>query len=105
MMDTEYGPGRTIPHPVLFRLLDAEADDTTVPEIKVAHASGDAYYPGGVDYYEQDMQFSHTNYGDTNHGIIFDSSIKLLRAVGIEPMILDRSRSEERRVGEECRSR
>src|SRR5439155_1126084 len=31
------------------------------------------------------------HYGDTNHGIIFDSSIKLLRAVGIQPMILDRS--------------
>src|SRR3990170_335546 len=89
MMDTEYGPGRTIPHPVLFRLLDAEADDTTVPEIKVAHASEYAYYPGCVDYYDQEMQFSHTNYGDTNHGIIFDSSIKLLRAVGIEPKILD----------------
>src|SRR5437867_12397082 len=37
------------------------------------------------------MQFSHMNYGDTNHGIIFDSSVKLLRAVGIQPMILDRS--------------
>ena len=91
MMETEYGPGRTIPHPVLFRLLDAEADDTTVPEIKVAHRSEYAYYPGCVDYYDQEMQFSHLNYGDTNHGIIFDSSIKLLRAVGIEPTILDRS--------------
>src|SRR5207302_946948 len=29
--------------------------------------------------------------GDTNHGIIFDSSVKLLRAVGVQPMILDRS--------------
>src|SRR3990170_4680562 len=91
MMDTEYGPGRTIPHPILFRVLDSEADDTTVPEIKVEHTSEYAYYPGCVDYYDMEMQFSHVNYGDTNHGIIFDSSIKLLRAVGIEPMILDRS--------------
>src|SRR5947208_14822348 len=37
------------------------------------------------------MQFSQMNYGDTNHRIIFDSSIKLLRAVGIQPMILERS--------------
>ena len=37
------------------------------------------------------MQFSHLNYGETDHGIIFDSSIKLLQAVGIEPMILERS--------------
>jgi len=38
-MDTEYGPGRTIPHPVMFRVLDSEADDLTVPEIKVEHKS------------------------------------------------------------------
>ena len=74
--ETEYGPGRTIPHPILFRVLDSEADDTTVPEIKVEHTSEFAYYPGCVDYYDMEMQFSHVNYGDTNHGIIFDSSIK-----------------------------
>src|SRR3989440_9185041 len=91
MMDTEYGPGRTIPHPVMFRVLDSEADDLTVPEIKVEHKSEFAYYPGCVDYYDVEMQFSHMNYGDTNHGIIFDSSVKLLRAVGVQPMILDRS--------------
>ena len=90
-MIPEYGPGRTIPHPILFRLLDSEADDLTVPEIKVEHRSEFAYYPGCIDYYDQEMQFSHMNYGETNHGIIFDSSIKLLRAVGIEPMILDRA--------------
>src|SRR2546430_2435341 len=91
MMDTEYGPGRTIPHPVMFRVLDSEADNLTIPEIKVEHKSEFAYYPGCVDYYDVEMQFSHMNYGDTNHGIIFDSSIKLLRAVGVQPMILDRS--------------
>src|SRR3989454_24461 len=90
-MIPEFGPGRAIPHPILFRLLDSEADDLTVPEIKVEHKSEFAYYPGCIDYYDQEMQFSHMNYGDTNHGIIFDSSIKLLRAVGIEPMILDRA--------------
>jgi len=89
--ETEYGPGRTIPHPVMFRVLDSEAEDTTIPEIKVVHKAEVAYYPGCVDYYDVEMQFSHMNYGDTNHGIIFDSSIKLLRAVGIEPMVLDRS--------------
>jgi Fe-S oxidoreductase len=87
----EYGPGRAIPHPILFRLLDSEADDLTVPEIKVEHRSEFAYYPGCIDYYDQEMQFSHLNYGDTDHGIIFDSSIKLLKAVGIEPVVLDRS--------------
>ena len=30
-MIPEYGPGRAIPHPILFRLLDSEADDLTVP--------------------------------------------------------------------------
>src|SRR2546426_415402 len=91
MMETEYGPGRTIPHPVMFRVLDSEAEDTTIPELRVEHKSEFAYYPGCIDYYDVEMQFSHMNYGDTNHGIIFDSSIKLLRAVGIQPMILDRS--------------
>src|SRR3989449_10696743 len=90
-MIPEYGPGRAIPHPILFRRLDSEADDLTAPQIKVEHKSEFAYYPGCIDYYDQEMQFSHMNYGETNHGIIFDSSIKLLRAVGIEPMILDRS--------------
>src|SRR2546425_1100457 len=93
MMETEYGPGRTIPHPVMFRVLDSEADDLTIPEIKVEHQSEFAYYPGCVDYYDVEMQFSHMNYGDTNHGIIFDSSVKLLRAVGIQPMFLDPCRS------------
>src|SRR5256712_1921091 len=85
------GPGRTIPHPGMFRVLDSEADDLTIPEIKGEHKSEVAYYPGCVDYYDVEMQFSHIDYGDTNHGIIFDSSVKLLRAVGIQPMILDRS--------------
>ena len=64
--ETEYGPGRTIPHPVMFRVLDSEAEDTTIPEIKVEHKSEFAYYPGCVDYYDVEMQFSHMNYGDTN---------------------------------------
>ncbi|HEX9567873.1 MAG TPA: hypothetical protein VGA48_09815, partial [Thermoplasmata archaeon] len=63
MMETEYGPGRTIPHPVMFRVLDGEADDLTIPEIKVEHKSEFAYYPGCVDYYDVEMQFSHMNYG------------------------------------------
>ena len=91
MIDPLYGPARAIPHPVLFRLLDAEADDTKVPEIKVDKPSEYAYYPGCIDYYDQEMQFSHLNYGETDHGIIFDSSVKLLKAVGIEPTILERS--------------
>src|SRR2546426_1287911 len=91
MMETENGPGRTIPHPVMFRGLDSEAEDTTIPETSVEHKSEFAYYPGCIDYYDVEMQFSHMNYGATNHGIIYDSSIKLLRAVGIQPMILDRS--------------
>lgn len=90
-MMEDYGPARTIPHPILFRVLDSESEDVGIPEIKVEHRSEFAYYPGCVDYYDQEMQFSHMNYGETNHGIIFDSSVKLLRAVGIEPMILDRS--------------
>ena len=91
MIDPAYGPARSIPHPILFRLLDAEAEDSKMPEIQVEQPSEFAYYPGCIDYYDQEMQFSHLNFGDTDHGIIFDSSVKLLKAVGIEPTILDRS--------------
>jgi Fe-S oxidoreductase len=91
-LDPEYGPARTIPHPVMFRVLDSEADETSIPkDLPVSKGAEWAYYPGCIDYYDQEMQFSHLNYGDTDHGIIFDSSIKLLMAVGIEPVILDRS--------------
>src|SRR5207245_10644221 len=55
------------------------------------HQAEYGYYPGSLVYYAAEMQFSHMNYADTNHRIIFDSSVKLLRAVGIQPMILDRS--------------
>jgi len=91
-LDPEYGPARTIPHPVMFRVLDSEADETSIPkDLPVSKGAEWAYYPGCIDYYDQEMQVSHLNYGDTDHGIIFDSSIKLLMAVGIEPVILDRS--------------
>jgi hypothetical protein len=74
----------------MFSSLDKEADWQTIPDIRVEGRADYAYYPGCVDYYDYEMQFSIENYGDTNHGIIFDSSIKLLRAIGIDPIILDR---------------
>ncbi len=82
---------RTVPHPIMFVSLDKEADWQEIPDIQVDRQAEYAYYPGCVDYYDYEMQFSVDNYGETNHGIIFDSSIKLLRALGIDPIILDRS--------------
>lgn len=82
---------RTVPHPIMFSSLDKEADWDTIPDVDVKKKGEYAYYPGCVDWYDYEMQFSVDNYGETNHGIIFDSSIKLLRAIGIEPVILDRS--------------
>src|SRR5437879_13707402 len=73
MMDTEYGPGRTIPHPVMFRVLDSEADDLTVPEIKVEHKSEVAYYPGCVDYSDVEMRFTRMRSGTPSPGTIFAS--------------------------------
>ncbi len=82
---------RTVPHPIMFAALDKEAEWEDIPEIKVAQKSEYAYYPGCVDYYDYEMQFSRDNFGETDHGIIFDSSIKLLKAIGITPVVLDRS--------------
>ena len=46
-LDPEFGPARTIPHPIMFRVLDAEADDVTVPAaIPVEKGAEFAYYPG-----------------------------------------------------------
>lgn len=82
---------RTIPHPIMFATLDKEAEWEDIPKVEVAEKSEYAYYPGCVDYYDYEMQFSRNNFGDTDHGIIFDSSIKLLKAIGITPFVLDRS--------------
>jgi len=75
----------------MFEVLDSEADDTNIPEIKIDKPADYAYYPGCVDFYDMEMQFSVENYGETNHGIIIDSTIKLLRAVGIDPLVLERT--------------
>ncbi len=92
--DTGVGmPGLAVPHPILFDLLDSESVDLTIPEEELAKLEPNdyAYYPGCVDYYDMEMQFSVENYGETNHGIIHDSSLKLLKSVGIEPLVLERS--------------
>src|SRR5207249_6539562 len=52
-LDPEYGPARTIPHPIMFRVLDAEADDVTLPaNLAVEKGAEYAYYPGCIDYYD-----------------------------------------------------
>ncbi len=82
---------RTVPHPIMFAALDKEAEWDEIPEVEVKEKSEYAYYPGCVDYYDYEMQFSRNNFGETDHGIIFDSSVKLLTAMGISPIVLDRS--------------
>lgn len=82
---------RTVPHPIMFAALDKEAEWDEIPDVEVKKGSEYAYYPGCVDYYDYEMQFSRNNFGETDHGIIFDSSIKLLQAMGVDPIILDRS--------------
>ncbi len=82
---------RTVPHPIMFAALDKEAEWEDIPDVEITQKSDYAYYPGCVDYYDYEMQFSRNNFGDTDHGIIFDSSIKLLKAIGIAPVVLERS--------------
>ncbi len=81
---------RTVPHPILYATLDKEAEYDEIPDVKIGKKSDYAYYPGCVDYYDYEMQFSRDNYGVTDHGIIFDSSVKLMEALGLDPVILDR---------------
>lgn len=81
---------RTIPHPILYATLDKEAEYDEIPDVRIDKKSDYAYYPGCVDYYDYEMQFSRDNYGVTDHGIIFDSSVKLMEALGLDPVILDR---------------
>ncbi len=81
---------RTVPHPILYATLDKEAEFDEIPDVKIDKKSDYAYYPGCVDYYDYEMQFSRDNYGVTDHGIIFDSSVKLMEALGLDPVILDR---------------
>ncbi|MCJ2520608.1 MAG: hypothetical protein LN412_06665 [Candidatus Thermoplasmatota archaeon] len=82
---------RTVPHPIMFATLDKEAEEGEIPEVEIRERSEYAYYPGCVDYYDYEMQFSRDNFGETDHGVIFDSSVKLLEAMGMKPIILDRS--------------
>ncbi len=82
---------RTVPHPIMFATLDKEGEYEEIPEVEIKEKSEYAYYPGCVDYYDYEMQFSRNNFGETDHGIIFDSSVKLLEALGKSPIVLDRS--------------
>lgn len=82
---------RTVPHPIMFATLDKEAEWEEIPDVEIDKESEYAYFPGCVDYYDYEMQFSRDNFGETDHGIIFDSSIRLMEALGLDPVVLDRS--------------
>ena len=66
------GPQAEIPHTVLQAVLNAEAeeaaDDDFIATEDYPITSNVGYYPGCVDYLDQEMVFSHVNEGTMNLG-------------------------------------
>ncbi len=65
-------PAAEIPHTVLQAVLAAEAeedaDDSFIPVEQYPIDSSVGYYPGCVDYIDQEMIFSHLNHGEMDLG-------------------------------------
>ena len=65
-------PATEIPHTVLQAVLAAEAeedaDDAFIPVEDYPLDSSIGYYPGCVDYIDQEMVFSHVNKGSMDLG-------------------------------------
>jgi Fe-S oxidoreductase len=87
-------PAANIPHTVLQAVLAAEADEEANDDfISVADypiPSNIGYYPGCVDYLDQDMVFSHLNKGEMNLGETTTAAFTLFDEMGIDVSYLGR---------------
>ncbi|MBT4065929.1 MAG: 4Fe-4S dicluster domain-containing protein [Euryarchaeota archaeon] len=88
------GPAAEIPHTVLQAVLAAEAEEESdadfVPVKEYPIDSNIGYYPGCVDYLDQEMVFSHLNEGDMNLGDSTNSAFTLFEEMGAEVSYLGR---------------
>lgn len=84
--------GKTIPHPQLARMIATDAHNPTKEDKQPFKPTGYheyGYFGGCVDYMDAEVKFSHQNKGDAHHGSIATGALKVLRAAGIEPLVLD----------------
>ena len=88
------GPQAEIPHTVLQAVLAAEAEEEAdVDFIATADyplPSSIGYYPGCVDYLDQDLVFSHVNEGTMNLGDTTTSAFTLFDEMNVEVSYLGR---------------
>ncbi|DAC27670.1 MAG TPA: 4Fe-4S dicluster domain-containing protein, partial [Candidatus Poseidoniales archaeon] len=88
------GPQAEIPHTVLQAVLAAEAEEdadqdfVSVEDYPIDSNIG--YYPGCVDYLDQEMVFSHVNEGEMNLGAATTSAYTLFDEIGIDVSYLGR---------------
>ena len=87
-------PAAEIPHTVLQAVLAAEAEEESdadfisVEELGIDSKIG--YYPGCVDYIDQDMIFSHVNQGDMNLGDSTTAAFTLFESMDVDVTYLGR---------------
>ncbi len=87
-------PPTEIAHSVLQAVLAAEAEEEeddaflTLEEAGISSSVG--YYPGCVDYLDQEMVFSHLNEGTMNLGETTDAAFSLFDQVGADVAYLGR---------------
>ena len=87
-------PAAEIPHSILQAVLRAEADDeandqfVAVEDYPIDSSIG--YYPGCVDYIDQEMIFSHVNEGTMNLGQTTDAAFTLFEDAEIDVAYLGR---------------
>ena len=88
------GPQAEIPHTVLQAVLAAEAEEEadgdfiTVEDYPIESNVG--YYPGCVDYLDQEMVFSHVNEGEMNLGDATTSAFTIFDEIGVDVSYLGR---------------
>jgi Fe-S oxidoreductase len=88
------GPQAEIPHTVLQAVLAAEAEEDAnidfIPVEDYPIESNVGYYPGCVDYLDQEMVFSHVNEGEMNLGDATTSAFTLFEAIDLDVSYLGR---------------
>ena len=88
------GPQAEIPHTVLQAVLAAEAEEEadadfiSVEDYPIESNVG--YYPGCVDYLDQEMVFSHVNEGEMNLGDATTSAFTIFDEIGVDVSYLGR---------------
>jgi Fe-S oxidoreductase len=85
-------PAAEIPHTVLQAVLAAEADEDEafIPTADYPIDSNIGYYPGCVDYIDQEMVFSHVNEGTMNLGETTTAAFTLFEELGQDVTYLGR---------------